>query len=43
MLSLHNLWHLSRLMAGVRLAIEAGQLQEFIGGCRQQLGQGAEA
>ena len=40
MLSLHNLWHLGRLMAGAREAIEAGQLQGFIEARCRQLSQG---
>ncbi len=42
LLSLHNLWHLSQLMAGARLAIEVGGLQEFIESRRRQLSEGAE-
>ena len=42
LLSLHNLWHLSQLMAGTRLAIEVGGLQEFLESRRRQLSEGAE-
>jgi queuine tRNA-ribosyltransferase len=42
MLSLHNLWHLGRLMAEVRQAIEADQLQALLETRRRLLGQGAE-
>jgi len=43
LLSLHNLGHLGRLMAGARQAIEAGELQTFIASRRRQLVQGREA
>ncbi|HVB53986.1 MAG TPA: tRNA guanosine(34) transglycosylase Tgt [Candidatus Acidoferrales bacterium] len=42
LLSLHNLWHLSRLMTEARQAIESGQLQPFIAGRCQQVGAGIE-
>lgn len=41
MLSLHNLRHLSRLMAGARRAVEGGRLQSFTESRRRQLAQGA--
>ncbi len=40
LLSLHNLWHLGRLMAGARQAIESGRLMEFTESRRQRLGEG---
>ncbi|MGA7173177.1 MAG: hypothetical protein WB020_06325 [Candidatus Dormiibacterota bacterium] len=40
LLSLHNLWHLGRLMAEARAAIERGQLQGLIEARRLELSQG---
>jgi queuine tRNA-ribosyltransferase len=42
MLSLHNLHHLGRLMAGARRAVEDGRLQGFTESRRRQLAQGTE-
>jgi queuine tRNA-ribosyltransferase len=40
LISLHNLWHLGRLMKEVRQAIEDGQLEALVGRRRQLLGEG---
>ncbi len=43
LLSLHNLWHLGRLMAGARKAIEERQLQDFIERHRRGLVRGVDS